>query len=299
MNYFSLLYPILSLVSFYTIFLTPQFAIFLLFLSPLFLLIYMEKEDRSRKTDIVSFIIFLGTSFLDPLQSLYFIPMVLIPVVILWRNRLGLLGGSYMAPVVGPLPLLALITFMLTVTPEFRAEIEKLMLEFVANLTAPFENSPERFTDAGTISYILANKERAAYYLTYLLPAASYMLVSVYLYIIDRLRPLFVDGFILKRDFRMPDWFVWMLIAGGFLILFKYEPLRLLSFNILIIFGILYFFQGLQLMLNLFDKFKVSRIFRLLIYFFLFTEPPVIVVLSLFGLFSIWYRPKWSQTTEE
>lgn len=266
----------------------------LLFLSPLMLLAYFENLDRKKKTDIISLAVFVVSIVVDPLRSLYFIPMVLLPVLILAAARHKAPNKAYIAPLVAPLPFVAIISAMMIFSSDMRDMINKSMLDFIAAMTAPLEGTADKFGDMGILSVMLADKILAAEYLTFLLPCITFGVISVFTFVIDRIRPKFEADKLLRRDFRLPDFFVWILIAGGFLILINDRYIKFFSINIILIFGMLYFFQGVQMISVLFDKIRIGGIFRSLIYVFLFTEPPVMAVLALLGLFSIWFRPGWS-----
>ncbi len=271
----------------------------LLFLSPLVLLAYLENSDRTRTTDAVSGVIFIASAVIDPLQTVYFIPIVLLPMLILTTARDKAPGKAYLAPLIAPLPLTLSISAMIVFFPAIRDMINKSMLDFITALTAPLEGTADKLGDMGILSVMLADKAQAAEYLTYLLPCITFSVISVFTFVIDRIRPKFRGALPLARDFRLPDGFVWGLIGGGFLILVSDAHVKFFSINIIVIFGMLYFFQGVQMMSVLFDRLRFGGIFRGLVYVFLFTEPPVMAALALMGLFSIWFRPKWSMREPE
>lgn len=294
MNYYILVYPILSLACFFTVFFYPQTAAVLLFLSPLVLLAYLENPVRTRTTDVASGVIFIASAVIDPRQTIYFIPIVLLPMLILTTARDKAPGKAYLAPLTAPLPLTLSISAIIALSADLRDMANKSMLDFITAITAPLEGTADKLGDMGILSVMLADKAQAAEYLTYLLPCIAFSVISVFTFVIDRIRPKFCGSFTLTRDFRLPDGFVWGLIGGGFLILVNDEHVKFFSINIIVIFGMLYFFQGVQMMSVLFDRLRFGGIFRSLIYVFLFTEPPVIAALALMGLFSIWFRPGWS-----
>lgn len=296
MNFSIFINPLLSLLCFYTIFFYPQVAVILLFFSPYFLLSYLENMERSKKTDIISLGIFLiGAIFLS-LPSLYYLLFVIIPIFILIFIRDRMTTQSYLAPLLAPLPVFIIISLLLIFSSSFQEVIRNAILEFINTITAPFENTVEKFSNLGVLSYLMADKEKATNYIIHILPAMTYVVISIVVFVTDRLTSLKneTENTYIERDYRLPDKFVWFLILGGFLILIPIENIKFVSINILMICGVLYFFQGIQMISILFDRLKIGGIFRGFIYAFLCTEPPVMAILSLLGLFSIWFRPKWS-----
>gem|GEM_PF-550666 len=92
-------------------------------------------------------------------------------------------------------------------------------------------------------------------------------------------------------QFRAPDWFVYAviiglaLIAGGDYILGKNSEVW--GMNILYSFGIFYLFQGIGLVLELFDSLKIFGLFRsMLLMFMVFSAWKIIAVV---GLFDHWF----------
>lgn len=293
----ALIYSLLSIMCFYGLFFYPQLAIFLLLFSPYFLLVYLEHIDRSKLSDIVSGVVYLGLLVALTVPSISYLLFVIIPIFILIYIRDKLTTQSYLAPMLSPMPFFILISLLLIFSPEFEKFVTGRIVEFITELVKPFENSVEKFNNnLGILTYFIADKEKSAKYIVNLLPSIFYSLISIVIFITDRLTSLrneTVEEYS-KRDYRLPDKFVWLLIVGGFLILIPVENIKFLSINILIICGLLYFFQGIQMVSIFFDRINISGIFRGFIYAFLFTEPPIMMMLSLLGLFSIWYRPKWS-----
>ena len=295
MNFVPTVYAVLSLICFYTVFIYPQGAVILLFLSPLVLFAYFENVSRTPKTDVVSLAVLLISSFLSITQTVYFVLMVLLPVLILKISRDKAPFKSYIAPIAGAVPFFAVLSFALLFIPSARQSINGSMLEFLTALTAPLEGSADILASTGFLSFLVADKAKAAEYLTFLLPCIAFCVISIFVFVIDRLRPIISkDGVVVLRDFRLPDNFVWFFIGSGFFIIADNIYVKLFAVNAVVIFGILYFFQGVQMVSVLFDKFRIGGLFRGFIYIFLFTEPPVMALVALLGLFSIWYRPAWS-----
>lgn len=160
---------------------------------------------------------------------------------------------------------------------------------------------PDYYADM--LSYLILNKEIVAKQTVYMVPAASSSVFVLIIYMCDRMKPIFKDNALIIREYRLPDNLVWVLILGGFLILAPNEALKYTSYNVLAVFALLYFFQGLQIVNKVFNKFQVSIFLRSMLLLFIFLYFTVFAaIIILIGIFSIWYKPKWlenSNNTDE
>ncbi len=102
----------------------------------------------------------------------------------------------------------------------------------------------------------------------------------------------------------MPDNLVWILIASFGLIFMPSLYVRFAGVNLAIIFLTLYAFQGFEIILFWMNKFKIIPLIKAVIFIFIFSEPPIILIISLIGLFSVWFNfygkpPKEEQEQSE
>lgn len=263
------------------------------FISFITLLWYGEQAERSKLTDIGAVVILCAAAVLDPIKAVYFIPLIALPVFILLFCRSRSLP-SYLPVILSPLPLSLIIGGLVIFSPEFHNIIEKQMVAYINALSAELPDAGSRLGDNGVAAYLLGDRAKSIKIFTYMMPCLAYVIVSVFIYIADKSKPIFdKDKNVVFRDFRLPDFFVWILIFSGFLILFPNAYIKYVSYNLLMVFGILYFLQGIQLVGIWFDRIKLSRLFRMFAYVFIAIEPPIMLIVSFFGLFSIWFRPKW------
>lgn len=331
MNSSVILYPLLSILSFFISVITLNtsffvFSIFLYIASTTSALIYAESPDRNKKTDVLYILIYAVISavlvFLPNMSELIsktgiylneksiiswwtillYIPLTLIPVILLYFNR------QKIGPVYKPVVISSLIPSVFFAIILFIPDIKNALLiggtlsvdKYIELLNEMKSN--ENFTEyyGEMLSYLTINKESIVKNTIFLVPAALFGFMTVTTYITDRIKPLIKDTVLIIREFRIPDNFVWILIAGGFLILIPYDPLKYVSYNILGIFAVLYFFQGMSVLNFLLNKYNVSILIRGLLFFFLIIEFVVfsIIIISL-GLFSIWYKPKWLTKPED
>jgi len=85
-----------------------------------------------------------------------------------------------------------------------------------------------------------------------------------------------------------PDSMVWGLIGAGFLILFPPSLLKILGGNLMMLFCLLYFFQGLALVADYYKRKNVRMFWRNLSYLMLLVWPLLGMIVAFFGLFDIW-----------
>lgn len=100
-------------------------------------------------------------------------------------------------------------------------------------------------------------------------------------------------------QWRLPDQFVWLVIASGFLLMLPLPVLNKISLNCLLVMGILYFFQGLAVLTSLFNKWNVPWAFRFFIYALVVIQAYGIIFLAIAGLIDVWIdlRKSRNETT--
>ena len=312
------LYPILSFLTFYMIQISSKtyfavFGIFLYIAAGVALLAYLESGERTRKSDIISaviYILFTALFFILPsagsmiektgllLNSenlkIWWMPVyivtIFIPVFFLYKNR------AYNKPLYIPVVLSAALPALLTDIRNgaVSAVANIIQVSIIDTLIKMKETMqiPDYYADM--LSYLILNKEAVAKQTVYMIPAAFSSVFILITYMCDRMKPVFRDNSVIIREFRLPDNLVWVLILGGFLILAPSEGLKYVSYNVLALFALLYFFQGLQVVNKAFDKFQVSIFIRSLLLLFIFLYFTVVAsMIVLIGIFSIWFKPKW------
>lgn len=84
-----------------------------------------------------------------------------------------------------------------------------------------------------------------------------------------------------------PEWLIFPFLGAGFLLLAPNAGLRLLSLNLLLVVGFLYFSQGVAVVADLFQRFRVPRVLRLPGYALLFVNP-MFLVTTVLGLADLW-----------
>lgn len=89
-------------------------------------------------------------------------------------------------------------------------------------------------------------------------------------------------------SWKAPERLVWILIAGGVMLLIPVNGLSMVGMNLLIISSLVYLFQGLAITAFFFRQKKVPKMFRLLFYGLILVQQYMLVVIIAFGLFDLW-----------
>jgi uncharacterized protein YybS (DUF2232 family) len=88
-------------------------------------------------------------------------------------------------------------------------------------------------------------------------------------------------------EWNNPEWLIFVFLIAGFLLLIPVPSLRLISLNLLLIMGFVYFCQGVAVVATIFQRFRVPLVLRLLGYPLLFMNPLFFLIILL-GLTDIW-----------
>jgi uncharacterized protein YybS (DUF2232 family) len=87
---------------------------------------------------------------------------------------------------------------------------------------------------------------------------------------------------------KAPERLVWILIAGGGMVIAPLEGAAIVGMNLLILCGLIYLFQGLAIAAFLFRQKQVPVMFRWLFYTLLFVQQYMLIIVIAFGLFDMW-----------
>lgn len=89
-------------------------------------------------------------------------------------------------------------------------------------------------------------------------------------------------------DYKVPFFMVWPVIAFGLIMLLTEDPWYRFSANISLFLAIPYFFQGWAIMQKIFQRFKISALWRNVFYLFIFWSSKVALIVVLVGFFDTW-----------
>jgi uncharacterized protein YybS (DUF2232 family) len=90
------------------------------------------------------------------------------------------------------------------------------------------------------------------------------------------------------RNWRLPEPLVWGVIIAGLLVFLTDNILSSISLNILMVLGLIYFFQGLAVMTFLFGKWAVPLPLKLFLYALLLVQAYGMLLLAVLGLADVW-----------
>jgi hypothetical protein len=95
-------------------------------------------------------------------------------------------------------------------------------------------------------------------------------------------------------SWSIPEQWIWGFILSLFLYLLP-EPYKRTGLNLLLVFGGLYLSQGMAISSSLFQRWRVSSPFKVLLYLLFFSQPFLLLLLALMGLSDVWLNfRKWT-----
>lgn len=90
------------------------------------------------------------------------------------------------------------------------------------------------------------------------------------------------------RGFRSPDYLIWVLIAAGFGVMAPTGLVAIPALNLLLLLAVIYFFQGLAVLLTVTDRSNMSGFFKFMLAMLLFLQPYLAVLVAAVGVFDFW-----------
>jgi len=88
---------------------------------------------------------------------------------------------------------------------------------------------------------------------------------------------------------KTPEPLVWGVIISGFMLLVRVESLKLLALNMLIVLGTIYLFQGMAVIAFYFERWKLPRLLRAILYGLLVLQQFASIGAIFLGLFDVWF----------
>jgi uncharacterized protein YybS (DUF2232 family) len=90
------------------------------------------------------------------------------------------------------------------------------------------------------------------------------------------------------RQWKAPDFLVWVVIGSGLVFLLPFDFLQIPGLNAIMVAGVVYLFQGLAIVSFYFERWKLPRIFRAFLYGVIFIQQFLTLGAMLMGLFDMW-----------
>ena len=143
---------------------------------------------------------------------------------------------------------------------------------------------------------IQGSLDKIQYILVRIIPALSIasMLLVIWINILIS-KALLKDKFRLHTDYeklnqwQAPDFLVWPLIGCGLLMLFPAGAIKLFGLNVLLISMTIYFFQGMGIVSFFFERKKVPRFFKILLYSLIALQQLALIAVIGIGIFDMWF----------
>jgi len=280
------LFPIIALLLFTTNLFFPQVGFIITFFIPLLVIVYLTGKTRNRKSDIYSFTALLMALLYKPIVAISFILIVLAPSFFLYFYTVK---KKKIYPVISSgLPAFIVTLALLSLVPEYRQLLQDAIINNIDMVATQMSQNNIPLENKGYIAYISNNKESIAQIMIMLLPCLSYSYVALLTYI--------SRGFAYRISnlpislFKVPDVLIIPFIIGGFFIVGSSPMSKFIAYNTLVIFGTLFFFQGLDLINFFMMKYRIFIFLRFLFYIIIFSEPFLLIFVAIFGLFDNWFH---------
>lgn len=90
------------------------------------------------------------------------------------------------------------------------------------------------------------------------------------------------------RGFKSPEYLIWVLIAAGFGLMAPTGLITIPALNLLMLLAVIYFFQGLAVLLTVTDRSSMSGFFKFMLAMLLFLQPYLAAVVAAVGVFDFW-----------
>lgn len=145
------------------------------------------------------------------------------------------------------------------------------------------------------INLIRDNAGRIAHFFTRIYPALILVAISFTAWLnVLTARYLFEKGAVPYPSlgdlacWKAPEATVWFLIAGGLIAFAAPGDYVFIGLNLLIICSFLYLMQGLSIISFLFKRKKVPPVLRIVLYFLIFAQQYILLIVIAIGLFDLW-----------
>jgi uncharacterized protein YybS (DUF2232 family) len=99
------------------------------------------------------------------------------------------------------------------------------------------------------------------------------------------LLPIFEDAL---NQWRAPEIWVWAVIGSGMGLLIPVGWIKIFCLNCLLVFMCIYFFQGMAIVAYFFEKRKLPKGFRILLYMLIVIQQLMLLVVIGIGFFDVW-----------
>jgi len=278
---------------------SPVLGFFCTFLVPLPTFFYRSKFGRTIGIavpgfTIIAMIIILGGYAFD---VFFFIELLLIGFVLseLIELKLSIEKTFIYACIVVLSSSILVVLFYSNITgiqigslvSDYIVKNLELTLELYKNMGMPEENIHMISSSMESFQYVLIRIFPAlAIASTLFIIWTSLMLAKPLL----KTRNLFYPDFGQLNLWKTPEYFVWIAIACGILLLIPDKTVRLMGINGIIILMTIYFFQGMAIVSFYFAKKQFPRLLRFFLYSLIAIWQVILLIVVILGFFDIWFN---------
>jgi hypothetical protein len=276
-------YPLLS----YTLFLSSFFVPIAGFIASLFAGHFLVEYSKHKNNKIIFIYItiFLITFLIFYLYHIVYILAIIYPSIlfikykhsyetkiVIYKNEINPVSLAF-------IPLLIFTLIMLYI------------FNFDSKLFEQLKVAMERINDYITHNNMynkLIFDDTSIKQIINLMPAFSSVYAILITYITIK---LYAKSEKVEYYFKVPDYYMPVFIVTGFLIILHNEILKLVGINSLIIFGILFLLQGMDIINYGINKFLKKKPFiKTLIYVIIISQLPCLIFLTIIGIFDNWFN---------
>lgn len=90
------------------------------------------------------------------------------------------------------------------------------------------------------------------------------------------------------NDYRNREQLIWLLIAAGFAMLAGNPTITIPALNLLVVIALLYFLQGLAVLLTIIARQAYAGVMRVLLFLMLLFQPYLAALVAALGIFDLW-----------
>lgn len=168
---------------------------------------------------------------------------------------------------------------------EYIAKNLKLTMDLYENIGMPQESIYMFSKSLENIQYILVRILPALIVASTLFVAWASLLIAKP---ILNSRALFYPDFGVLNRWKAPESFVWMIIGCGLILLFPDRGVKMLGLNGLIVMMTIYFFQGIAIISFYFEKKRLPRFLRIVLYAVVAMQQVILLIVIGLGFFDMW-----------
>lgn len=278
---------LISLLLFSSNLFLPQIGFVVTIFAPIFLVKFFLDENRKKIDNIVFLLGILGIFIFSLYFGIYYIVISVLPAYLIYMYHNKHLSEKSDLILLSSLPVLIFTLVILLFLTDYKTAISDYLVLYLDTVIKNYESATNPAEYNTYLLYIKNNMQQIVFTVIHLMPAFSFVYVSFVAAVAKR---YYLKRYMLAESrYKVNDKLIIPFLVGGFLILSDNLYLDLVSYNTLIIFGILFFYEGADVINFYMNKWKMRGFLRFIIYFLIFSEPHVIAIVALAGLLDNWF----------